>query len=240
MLDVPAALTLDALVVGYQGRPLLPPISAAVRPGELWALIGRNGSGKSTLLKTLLGLLPPVAGTLRWGPAARVAFVPQRGEHEDAMPARALDMVRAGVDRGWSFANPLHVLRRAPVVAHALRQAGAEALADEPFSTLSEGQKQRVWMARALASTPSVILLDEPTSALDAVAERDAFELLDRLRREAGLALVLASHHMAFIPRFATHAILVDRDDQVALAGPSAEVLASPTYRKHYAAAEEG
>jgi zinc transport system ATP-binding protein len=231
------ALRLDGLVIGYQGRPLLPALSAEVRPGELWALIGRNGSGKSTLLRTLLGLLAPVGGRLSWGRSARVAFVPQRGDHEDAMPARAIDMVRSGVDRGWSFVDPFFVGRRREAIRAALHETHADALADEVFATLSEGQKQRVWLARALASSPSVILLDEPTSALDAVAEREAFELLDRLRRERGLALVLASHHMAFVPRFATHAVLVDRDDQVALAGPIAEVLGSATYRKHYGAA---
>ena len=231
-------LSLDGLVIGYQGRPLLPALTAAVRPGELWALIGRNGSGKSTLLRTLLGLLAPVGGRLSWGRRARVAFVPQRGDHEDAMPARAIDMVRSGVDRGWSFVDPFFVARHREAIRAALHETHADALADEVFATLSEGQKQRVWLARALASSPSVILLDEPTSALDAVAEREAFELLDRLRRERGLALVLASHHMAFVPRFATHAVLVDRDDQVALAGPIAEVLGSATYRKHYGAAE--
>jgi len=151
------------------------------------------------------------------------------------MPARAIDMVRSGVDRGWSFVDPLFVARRREAIREALAETGATGLSLEPFATLSEGQKQRVWLARALASRPDVILLDEPTSALDAVAEREAFELLDHLRRERGLAFVMASHHMAFVPRFATHAVLVDRDDHVALAGPIAEVLASSTYRKHYA-----
>ncbi|TNF34311.1 MAG: ATP-binding cassette domain-containing protein [Deltaproteobacteria bacterium] len=233
--DNAPVLSLDGLVVGYQGRPLLPPLSTAVRPGELWALIGRNGSGKSTLLRTLLGLLAPVGGRMAWARRARVAFVPQRGEHEPAMPARAIDMVRSGVDRGWSFVDPFFVARHREAIRAALEETGATALADEPFATLSEGQKQRVWLARALASGPDVILLDEPTSALDAVAEREAFELLDDLRRERGLAFVMASHHMAYIPRFATHAVLVDRDDGVALAGPIGDVLASATYKKHYA-----
>jgi len=229
-------LSVDALVVGYQGHPLLPPINAQVRRGELWALVGRNGSGKTTLLRTLLGLLPPVGGHLHWGRRARVTFIPQRGEHEAAMPARAIDMVRSGVDRGWSFVNPFFVASRRAAIALALDETDAHALAGEVFTTLSEGQKQRVWLARALASSPDAILLDEPTSALDAVAERKTFELLDRLRREHDLGLLLASHHMAFVPRFATHAILVDRDDHVALAGTMDEILASSTYRKHYAA----
>lgn len=225
-------LTLDRLVVGYGGVPLLPPIDAAVRPGELWALIGRNGSGKSTLLNTLLGQLPAVGGRIAWAGGVPVSFVPQRGEHDAAVPGRALDVVRGGLDRGWSFMAPWHVARRREAVAAAMAEAGAEALAFEPFATLSEGQKQRVGLARALASGPRVILLDEPTSALDAVAERAAFELFDRLRRERGLALVLASHHLGFVPRFATHAILVDRDDGVALAGPIADVLGAPAARR--------
>ncbi|MCA9518358.1 MAG: ATP-binding cassette domain-containing protein [Myxococcales bacterium] len=228
------ALALRGLVVGYKGRGLLPPIEAEVRRGELWALIGRNGSGKSTLLKTLIGLLPPVRGRLAWGRGVRASYVPQRGDYDDAVPARAIDMVRAGVDRGASFLDPLYPFRRRAAVHRAMRDTGCEALAPAPFAQLSEGQKQRVWLARGLASEPGFILLDEPTSALDAVAERASFDLLNGLRRERGLAVLIATHQMASLPSFATHALLVDRDDQVVLAGPIDEILRSPTYALRY------
>lgn len=232
-----AALALRGLVVGYKGRGLLPPIDAEVHPGEVWALIGRNGSGKSTLLKTLIGLLQPVRGRLAWGRGVRASYVPQRGDFDDAVPARALDVVRAGVDRGASFLDPLYPFRRRAAVQRALRDTGSEALQQAPFAQLSEGQKQRVWLARGLASEPGLILLDEPTSALDAVAERASFALLDGLRQERGLAVLIATHQMASLPSFATHALLVDRDDQVVLAGPIGEILRSPTYALRYGAA---
>jgi len=233
-------LRLSGLVVGYGGRSLLPPLHVAMGAGEMWALVGRNGSGKSTLLKTLIGALPPVKGRLQWRRGLAVSHVPQRGDYEEAVPARAIDMVRAGVDRRWSFLDPFYVTRQQARVDAALREVGAEAFALWPFRTLSEGQKQRVWLARALASGPAVVLLDEPTSALDLGAERAAFDLLTHLRLHHGLTFIIATHHLAFLPEHATHGIFVDRDEQVAEAGPIERVMGAARYLSELALAGGG
>lgn len=227
-------LTLDQLVVGYAKTPLLPPIQLEVRKGELWALVGRNGSGKSTLLKTLLGMLPAVSGRARWAPDVHRSHVPQRGAWDDSVPARGIDMVRDGADRGWSFLRPWLDRAQRDGIAAAVEAAGAGELLSAPFATLSEGQRQRIWLARALASNPRVILMDEPTSALDAVAEEAAFSLFSRLCRERELAIVIASHHLAHLARFATHAVFVDRDSGVALSGPVSEVMGAQAYLRQY------
>ena len=101
--DQDASLVCRRLRIGYGETALLPPVDAEIMPGEAWALVGRNGSGKSTLLKTLLGELKPLSGAFIRRAGARFAHVPQRGSHDLCVPARAWDLVEAGVDRGWDF-----------------------------------------------------------------------------------------------------------------------------------------
>lgn len=224
-----ALLTARGLRIGYRGRAILPPIELTVQPGELWALIGRNGGGKTTLMRTLLGLLPSVGGAIDRAPGLRLAYVPQRGDFDPSVPARVLDMVRGGLDQGWSFLDPLRLRRGGHAVQGALAAADVAVLRRQSFGTLSEGQKQRVLIARALVADPALLVLDEPTSAMDPVTTEAIFALLDRLRRE-GRAVMIASHTADFAPRFATHIALVDREHGVVQTGPAAEVLGAPAF----------
>lgn len=229
--DRDPCLTCRELVVGHGSVPLLPEIDLRVSPGDVWVLIGRNGSGKSTFLRTLLGELRPISGDYRVGDGVRLAHVPQRGTHDLCIPARAWDMVESGVDRAWDF---WRWGGRTERVNQALEDVGARALAREPYSHLSQGQKQRVLMARALSSEPNVLLLDEPTSAMDPMAERSIFELIEKLRGSRSLAVVIASHSLAVLPAIATHVVFLDRDDQVIIAGERESVLAAPKFRARY------
>lgn len=211
---------------------MLPPIDLALHPGETWALIGRNGSGKTTLMRTLLGLHPRIAGHIDHAPTLRLGYVPQRGDIDPSLPGRAIDLVRAGLDHGWSFLDPTLPRRHRATVTAALAAVEATALADRPFRTLSEGQKQRILIARALVGDPTVLVLDEPTSAMDPVIEEAIFTLLDRLRRDRDLALIIAGHRLGYVPRFATHALLLDPTQARIELGPAAAVLHSATFRQ--------
>lgn len=213
-------LHLDGLLVGHRGRPLLPPFQVEIRAGELWAILGPNGSGKTTLLRTLLHLLPPVGGAMRLAPEARVGYVPQRTSLDLDIPARVVDVVEGGVDQGWSFLRPWFLGKHRASVERAMRDTKTLELAHAPFASLSEGQKQRVLMARALAMEPRLLILDEPTSAMDIGAEREVLGVLEALREARDLAVLLVSHHLHVVGAFATHAMLVDKDHQVLLCGP--------------------
>lgn len=230
-------LRAHGLRVGYAGRAILPPLDLAVDAGRSWALVGRNGSGKTTAMRTVLGLLPPIAGHVERAPGLRVGYVPQRATVDASVPGRVLDVVRAGLDHGWSFLDPRVPLRGRRAIRDALEATDALDLRRQPFARLSEGQKQRVLIARSLVAQPALMVLDEPTSALDPVSEDAIFTLLDRLRRERGLALIIASHQLSYVPRFATHAVLVDREHDLALAGTAAEILAAPAFHARYGAA---
>ncbi len=233
-------LALERAVVGYGGHGLLPPVDLALAVGDCWALIGRNGAGKSTLMRSMLGLQPLLFGTLRRAPQLRVSFVPQRAHFDLSVPSRVRDFVAGGLDVGWRFLRPwLDASERSRVEA-VLEATDTATLAAEPFAALSEGQKQRALIARAVVSAPQLLVLDEPTSAMDPLNERAVFALLQRLCRPPGrdnaMAVLLASHQMGFLPEYADHCLLVDKDLGVLQAGSTREVYASAAFGRIYGA----
>lgn len=227
-------LQAKGLCVGYRGRAILPPIDLAVGREQLWALIGHNGSGKSTLLRTLLGLQRKVAGEVRWAEGLRVGYVPQRSDLDMSVPARVIDLVHAGVDHGWSFVQPLLARRRHAAVARAVADVGVESLTRAQFAELSEGQKQRVLVARALVTDPHVLVLDEPTSAMDLAAETAVFTLLEELLVRRRLAIIVVSHQLSALTSRASHMAMLDKDAALAVAGSLAEVSRHPAFVERY------
>jgi zinc transport system ATP-binding protein len=234
VLPRPQLFECQALRVGIAGRALLPPLDLTIRAGELWAVVGRNGSGKTTWLRTLLGLLPPVAGKVRSAPHVRVSYLPQRSGMDDLYPLTAREVVSIGAERGWSFLGGLSARRRREKVEQALVEVGAGELMERPFRRLSEGQKQRVLFARLAAADAELAILDEPTSAMDKVAEREAFELIRALRDKHGLAVLVVSHYLSVVRHFADRAILLDADSQQVVSGTSSEVFGHAAFRARY------
>lgn len=231
-------LALDKVVVGYHDHGILPPIDVEIGAGQCWALVGRNGGGKSTLMRSLLDLQPLVYGAITRRAGLRIAYIPQRSHFDLSVPARVVDFVAGGLDTGWRFLRPWTTAAERKRVAHALEATDAATLAREPFTALSEGQKQRVLIARALVSDPEFLVLDEPTSAMDPMNERALFELLAGLCDSSGrrLSVLLASHQMSFLPDYASHALLVDKDLGIAVAGPEAAVFESEAFGRVYGA----
>ena len=226
-------LRCHAVEVGHAGSAILPRVDLSIGAGEFWAVIGRNGSGKTTWLRTLLGLLPPVAGRVeRARPDLRLSYLPQRSGVDELYPVLARDVVRLGVERRWSFLSPFG--REPESVARAIEDMGIADIANRPFRQLSEGQKQRVLFARLAASDAEIALLDEPTSAMDLVAEREAFELLERLRQKHGMTIVVISHYLGLAREFADHAVLLNRDAQQVVSGTPDAVFGHEVFRASY------
>lgn len=227
-------LSLKDAQLGYLGRPILPPIDAEIRRGQVWSLVGRNGSGKSTLLQTVAGTLALVSGTITWAENVHLGWVPQRERVDGSVPMRVKDVVSSGIDRKWSFLSPWLKPEDKDRAHDVMRQTDIDDLQDMPYQALSEGQKQRVLIARAIVSRPEVLLLDEPTSAMDPMNEEHVFDLLQRMREELGLTIVVASHHPQIIPSLCDHVLFVDQADQAAVAGPVQDVLHCAEFKKHY------
>jgi zinc transport system ATP-binding protein len=170
-------------------------------------------------------------------PDLRIAYVGQGMALDRILPLRARDVVAFGVLDRWSFLKRSNGHTEA-ACQRALAEAGAVDLADKSFHDLSEGQKQRVLLARMLASEPNVGFLDEPTAAMDAVAEEEAIEHMARLARERGMAIVVITHVLGLATRFADEVVFLDRDDAVIVNGPPAQVFAHPSFKRQFGSLE--
>jgi zinc transport system ATP-binding protein len=232
-----ALLRCERLVVGHGGRGLLPPCDLEIQRGKLTMVVGRNGAGKSTFFRTVLGLLPPVSGGIWRAPGLRLSYVGQGMNVDRIVPLRARDLVAWGAIGGWSFLGRASAGSRA-ACERALAEAGVAQLADRHFHDLSEGQKQRVLLARMLAAEPQLGFLDEPTAAMDAVAEEEALSHLARLAHERDMGIVVISHVLGLAPRFADNVLFLDRDDGVVVNGPPATVFAHPSFRRQFGSLE--
>ena len=227
----PTLLSCHDLVVGYGGRPLLPPVGLTIERGQFWAVVGRNGAGKTTFFKTVLGLQPPVSGKVARPPGVEVAYLAQRMAFDDLYPVLARDVVSHGTVRGWSLKRRSDA---AGAVDRAMAAVGVSDLAGRTFRSLSGGQKQRVLFARMLATGAPLVLLDEPTAGMDAVAEREVMELLERLREDFGLTIVVVTHYLPVARDHAGHMLFLDREGRHAVVGETDEVFAHPAFVDRY------
>ena len=192
------------LTVGYGGRPVAAGISFSLEEGQILCLIGPNGSGKSTLLKTLMRRIPPLGGS-----------VLLEGRALDGIPARELAKSCAAVLTGrpapelmrcgeivalgrYPYTGRLGVLSAEDraAVQSSMELTGTACLRDEEFSRVSDGQRQRVLLARAVCQQPKLLLLDEPTSFLDIRHKLEFLFLLRELAEKRKLAVVLSLHEL--------------------------------------------
>jgi ABC-type Mn2+/Zn2+ transport system ATPase subunit len=204
---------LERVVVGYErDHPLLPPIDVAIGRSEVVGILGPNGAGKSTLLKTILGLIAPLSGRLRFpgDRPPRIGYVPQGHRPDPTYPLDALQVTVMGRN---ALVGPGVRLKKADT-HEARRQLAAVGLEREqhsPFRSLSGGQRQRVLVARALCAEPELLVLDEPTSELDPAAEHDLLSLVSNLARERGAAVLFVTHEISAAAGFARKVMLLDR-----------------------------
>ncbi|GHJ36160.1 ABC transporter ATP-binding protein [Streptomyces sp. TS71-3] len=235
----PHAPVLDArdVHVVRDGRPILQDVSLTVRPGEHWALLGPNGAGKTTLLSLLGALVHPTEGTVRvlGRTLGRVDLRELRtyvGHVNPRHPLRSPLPVREVVLTGLT--NSVERLPRWRPTAEQEQRAdrlittlGLAARAGARWPTLSQGERGRALIARALMPSPRLLLLDEPATGLDVAGREQLIDSLDSLSADhPALASVLVTHHLEELPSGTTHAMLL-RDGRTLASGPVSEVLTS-------------
>ena len=208
-------IELKNLRAGYPGRPVLEGIDLEFRPGEVLAILGPNGCGKSTLLRTANGLLPrdggevlvdgvPLEELSAKEVAKKVAYLPQSRTTPNITAGR---MVLHG--RFPYLSYPRRYRREDREMVHrALEWAGAAELAPRPLAELSGGQRQKVYLAMALAQDTETILMDEPTTYLDVGCQLEVMALARRLAEE-GRAVVMVLHDLTLALRCAHRAALL-------------------------------
>jgi zinc transport system ATP-binding protein len=199
-------LTVEDLSVALDDQPVLQNISFTLQQGEALAVIGPNGAGKTVLFRTLLGLLPH-SGLVEWRAAVRIGYVPQRFAVDRSAPISTLEFFLLQSPAFWQpgagFKAELEQeLRRMGLDRRVLRKSLGE---------LSGGETQRVLIASALLEKPDVLLLDEPTAAVDAGFEETVYALLHRVQNERGTALLLISHDLSVVYRYAQRVLCLNK-----------------------------
>ncbi len=220
------------LAVGYPGKTVLDALSLEIRAGEFVALLGPNGAGKTTLLRTLARLLPPKAGAVHLE-GKTLQSIPQR-ELAKALSVVLTGHIAPGLMSGFEFAalgrhphtGMFGSLREEDVRAaeEALAMVHASALANRRIRNMSDGERQKIVIARALAQAPRIILLDEPTMHLDLKHRMEVMSILQRLCREKNITVVASMHDVDIASKVADRVALI-KDGGVRAWGPPEEVL---------------
>ena len=228
------ALTVRGLVSRREHAVVLDGIDLAFESGQVTAIVGPNGAGKTTLLRHLAGLDAPTAGRveLRGQPlaslapalrASSIAYLPQAASAY--WPLRARDLVALGrLPHGADLSRPLRI-QDADAVQRALERVDGVGLADRPIDTMSQGERARMMMARALATEAAVFLADEPVASLDPAYALEAMSIL-RAEAARGACVIVVLHDLGLAARFADR-IVVLANHKVAADGPPGVALAA-------------
>ena len=207
-------LSVRNLTVAFGTRVIIHDLSFEVSAGKSLAVIGPNGAGKTVLLSALLHLIP-YGGEIHWSPGARLGYVPQKVAADRQIPLQARDLMQTKAS-----------LLKLP--ATDLGQVSGEVgltpeLLNTQIGKLSGGQFQKALIAFALLGRPNVLLFDEPTASLDELSEERIYELLHNLQTERGMTVILVSHDLSIVYRYADMVLCLGKAH--ACLGPPREVL---------------
>ncbi|MGB7804842.1 MAG: ATP-binding cassette domain-containing protein [Actinomycetota bacterium] len=229
-------VSLEGVTVRVEGRRILGPVSMPIGAGERWVLLGPNGGGKTTLLGVIGARRQPSSGSARvmgmtfgHGDLRKLQRRIGHASHSlsDLFPGglRVLDVVLTGTRSVLSpWFQDYDPSERARAEAQ-LAAVGCGELAGRGFATCSQGERQRVLLARAMVGEPRLLVLDEPSAGLDLPSREALIAALERsIRERPDLTVVLATHHLEEIPPSATHAALL-RDGCLVSSGPIEETL---------------
>ncbi len=230
-------LSVRGLSVRRGAATILRDLAWDVRAGEHWVVLGANGSGKTSLLSAITGYLTPSTGEVevlgaRYGQSdwrelrQRVGLVSSSLRQLMPDAATALEIVLGGFAASIGLPGPA-TPGRVRAARAALRAAEAAGIARRPWAVLSQGERQKVLIARALVGQPAVIMLDEPCAGLDPVAREHFLAAMQRLAQRGLTTLVLITHHIEEITVAFTHALVLQAG-RVLAAGPLDRVLRSP------------
>lgn len=227
-----ADIVLDVHNVSVEigGTRLIENITLQVERGSTVAIIGPNGAGKTTLLRAVLGLVPLSSGniTLFGVPISqlgelrkRVGYVPQRLEYDRYLPLTVKEMLHAYVPDVSSSR-----------IESALREVGVHHMLHHPIGKLSGGQLQRVVIALNLLREPEILFLDEPATGVDIEGESRFYDIIEQLREEHHLTVVLVSHDLSVVTRYASQVLCMNR--RLLCFGPPAQALNAELIRLVY------
>jgi len=182
--------------VSYGARTVLCGASVTVRAGEIVTLIGPNGAGKTSLVRAMLGLVKPSRGTVVRKPGLRIGYMPQRLNIDPALPLSVRRFLQLGAP-GKDYQS-------------ALDDVGAGHVVEHPMQNVSGGELQRVMLARALLREPDLLVLDEPVQGVDITGQAELYRLIQDIRKNRGVAVVMVSHDLHVVMAQTDHVICLN------------------------------
>lgn len=208
-------LEIKNLKFGYEENLILDDISLNLDEGDFVAISGENGSGKSTLIKLILKAIKKDSGEIKilgeniedFNHYEKIGYVPQVNDSSKiSFPVTCEEYVSLGLYKEFNFFN-MPTKKTRQKVQNVFSSLAIENLMNKPFKNLSGGQQQRVMIARALVSTPQMLILDEPTVGIDAKHKKDFLDLLYHLNKNHKISILIISHEMELIKDYVTKTV---------------------------------
>ena len=194
----------------YQGNVVLTNVSLSVKEHDFIGIIGPNGGGKTTLLKVLMGLMKPVRGTIEYGiDRSEIGYLPQGNQLDDRFPITVREVVASGLSKGLMISKRLSHSDREQL-EKVFDQVGIGSLTSRPIGELSGGELQRTMLARAIVSSPKLLVLDEPDTHVDNRFELELYNILKELNQ--AITILLVSHDIGIISPYIKTIACVNRD----------------------------
>ena len=224
-------LRIQNLEVVISGQKIISDVNLHVHCGELVALIGPNGAGKSTLIKAILGQ-EEYAGIISFSVPgqrnrkAKIGYVPQSPTFDPGDPMSVADLFACCMSKRPAFLGIAKSMRQK--ISDCLSRVHGENLIDKTVGTLSGGELQRVLLALALEPLPNILILDEPLSGVDVEGITSLMDMLDEIRKEYDLSILMTTHDFSTLSKYADQDVLIDKE--ILCRGTADEVLASAEF----------
>ena len=234
-------LKTSSLSIGYDSKTIAFDINVTLSEGDIIALVGPNGAGKSTLFKTFSTHIKPVGGKIELFGKDLQSYSPKERakllgivltERPDDMFLKVFDVVAAG---RYPYTGMFGKLNKddEKEIKVSLELVGVNHLADRVFNTLSDGEKQKVMIAKAIAQNTPIIMLDEPTAFLDYPSKIELFSLLKKLAKEQKKAILFSSHDLELLLRYTDNLWIMAKDKPFA-AGQSSDLLKKGIIKEYF------
>ena len=189
-------ITCEKLRVGYDNKTVLKNVNLTIEAGDFIGIFGANGSGKSTLIKTLVKLLPPLSGKIKYDPSVKhsaIGYLPQEIKANPDFPATAYEVVISGCVNRLGLRAIYNKEERNLAIRY-MTILGIDDLRNKSFKELSGGERQKALLARALVSCEKILFLDEPFNALDERTREQLYRTLSEINKLYGVSIVMISH----------------------------------------------
>jgi len=207
-------LTVSDLSIGYDGVAILDDINFSLEAGSYLCIVGENGTGKSTLLKTISNLQKPIYGDINFSvPRKEIGYLAQQTAVQSDFPATVKEIVATGALSKGKWYRPFYSKPEKELISWAIDKTNIASFKSKCFRELSGGQQRRVLLARALVAAKNFIILDEPTAGLDPDATKDFYELLEKINRDDGMAIIMVTHDIDCAAKYATHVLHLQPED---------------------------